>query len=175
MRRQDGKDHTARRLDAGGLGAETTTLDDFYDYIQKLIGGIDNADGRQRVITGLYEEFFGRAMPSASTALGIVYTPRSAACGLRPPSSAGAGRDQSKGIQVGLQLECLSNVCRFGPSQDGSAAHCQVRPQSVGLGTEEPKKALGAFVDSQRLPCHRIVDDVACNDRLFVTLEPLVN
>ena len=62
-------------LDAGGLGAETATLDDFYDYIQKLIGGIDNAEGRQRVITGLYEEFFRRALPDAVEALGIVYTP----------------------------------------------------------------------------------------------------
>ena len=62
-------------LDAGGLGAETATLDDFYDYIQKLIGGIDNAEGRQRVITGLYEEFFRRALPNAVEALGIVYTP----------------------------------------------------------------------------------------------------
>ena len=62
-------------LDAGGLGAETSTLEDFYDYIQKLIGGIDNAEGRQRVITGLYEEFFRRALPNAVEALGIVYTP----------------------------------------------------------------------------------------------------
>ena len=62
-------------LDAGGLGAETATLEDFYDYIQKLIGGIDNAEGRQRVITGLYEEFFRRALPNAVEALGIVYTP----------------------------------------------------------------------------------------------------
>ena len=62
-------------LDAGGLGAETATLDDFYDYIQKLIGGIDNAEGRQRVITGLYEEFFKLALPNAVEALGIVYTP----------------------------------------------------------------------------------------------------
>ena len=62
-------------LDAGGLGAETATLEDFYDYIQKLIGGIDNAEGRQRVITGLYEEFFRRALPDAVEALGIVYTP----------------------------------------------------------------------------------------------------
>ena len=62
-------------LDAGGLGAETAILEDFYDYIQKLIGGIDNAEGRQRVITGLYEEFFKRALPNAVEALGIVYTP----------------------------------------------------------------------------------------------------
>ena len=62
-------------LDAGGLGAETATLEDFYDYIQQLIGGIDNAEGRQRVITGLYEEFFRRALPKAADALGIVYTP----------------------------------------------------------------------------------------------------
>ncbi len=62
-------------LDAGGLGAETATLDDFYDYIRMLIGGIDSAEDRQRVVTGLYEEFFRRALPNAVEALGIVYTP----------------------------------------------------------------------------------------------------
>ena len=62
-------------LDAGGLGAETATLEGFYEHIRTLVGGIDTAEGRQRVITGLYGQFFKKALPDAVDALGIVYTP----------------------------------------------------------------------------------------------------
>ena len=62
-------------LDAGGLGAETATLEGFYEHIRTLVGGIDTAEGRQRVITGLYGQFFKKALPDAVEALGIVYTP----------------------------------------------------------------------------------------------------
>ena len=62
-------------LDAGGIGAETATLEGFYEHIHTLVGGIDSAEGRQRVITGLYEQFFKKALPDVVEALGIVYTP----------------------------------------------------------------------------------------------------
>ena len=62
-------------LDVGGLDAETATLEGFYEHIRTLIGGIDTAEGRQRVITGLYGQFFKKALPDAVEALGIVYTP----------------------------------------------------------------------------------------------------
>ena len=42
-----------------------------YEHQEQAIA----AEGRQRVITGLYEEFFRRALPNAVEALGIVYTP----------------------------------------------------------------------------------------------------
>ena len=62
-------------LDVGGLDAETATLEGFYEHIRTLIGGIDTAEGRQQVITGLYGQFFKKALPDAVEALGIVYTP----------------------------------------------------------------------------------------------------
>ena len=62
-------------LDAGGIGAETATLEGFYEHIHTLVGGIDSAEGRQRVITSLYEQFFKKALPDVVEALGIVYTP----------------------------------------------------------------------------------------------------
>jgi predicted helicase len=40
-----------------------------------LVGGITTADGRQRVITELYEKFFKKALPKTAESLGIVYTP----------------------------------------------------------------------------------------------------
>ena len=62
-------------LDDTNLETERATLEGFYEHIRMLIGGIDSAEGRQQVITELYEKFFKKALPKASAALGIVYTP----------------------------------------------------------------------------------------------------
>jgi predicted helicase len=62
-------------LDDANLATETAALEGFYEHIRMLIGGIDTADGRQRVITELYEQFFRKALPKTVQALGIVYTP----------------------------------------------------------------------------------------------------
>ena len=62
-------------LDEANLDTETKLLEGFYEHIRMLVGGIDTAEGRQRVITELYEKFFKKALPKASEALGIVYTP----------------------------------------------------------------------------------------------------
>lgn len=62
-------------LDAANLQSETATLEGFYNHIRMLVGGIDTAEGRQRVITELYEKFFKRALPKTAESLGIVYTP----------------------------------------------------------------------------------------------------
>lgn len=62
-------------LDAANLAEETRTLEGFYNHIQMIIGGINTAEGRQRVITELYEKFFKKALPKTAESLGIVYTP----------------------------------------------------------------------------------------------------
>ena len=62
-------------LDAAGIQSEARALDGFYNHIQMLIGGIESPEGRQKIITRLYEEFFRKALPKESEALGIVYTP----------------------------------------------------------------------------------------------------
>jgi predicted helicase len=62
-------------FDASNLGTETATLEGFYEHVRMLIGGIDTAEGRQRIITELYEKFFKKALPKTAEALGIVYTP----------------------------------------------------------------------------------------------------
>lgn len=51
------------------------TLEGFYEHVRKLIGDIDTAEGRQHVITELYENFFKRALPKTAESLGIAYTP----------------------------------------------------------------------------------------------------
>lgn len=62
-------------LDAAGIQSEARALDGFYNHIQMLIGGIESPEGRQQIITRLYEEFFRKALPKEAEALGIVYTP----------------------------------------------------------------------------------------------------
>ncbi|MFB8025336.1 MULTISPECIES: DEAD/DEAH box helicase [unclassified Streptomyces] len=62
-------------LDDQGLDAESKTLEGFYDSVRVRAEGIDNHEGRQRVIVELYDKFFKTALPKTADALGIVYTP----------------------------------------------------------------------------------------------------
>lgn len=62
-------------LDDQGIDAEAKTLEGFYKSVQVRAEGIDNHEGRQRVIVELYDKFFKTALPKTADALGIVYTP----------------------------------------------------------------------------------------------------
>lgn len=62
-------------LEGNNLRAETDDLEGFYASVAKRAEGIDNAAGKQRIITELYEHFFKKAFPKQAEALGIVYTP----------------------------------------------------------------------------------------------------
>jgi predicted helicase len=50
-------------------------LDGFYKSVRKRAEGIDNAEGKQRIIVELYDKFFKTAFPKLVEQLGIVYTP----------------------------------------------------------------------------------------------------
>lgn len=54
---------------------ESETLQKFYDSVRKRAEGIDNAEGKQRIIIELYDKFFKTAFPKMVEQLGIVYTP----------------------------------------------------------------------------------------------------
>jgi predicted helicase len=62
-------------LDEHSLEKESETLDKFYDSVRMRASGIDNAEGKQRIIIELYEKFFKNAFPRVAEKLGIVYTP----------------------------------------------------------------------------------------------------
>jgi predicted helicase len=62
-------------LDDHNVDAEAEKLDDFYASVRLRAEGIDNAAGKQKIITELYEKFFKLAFPRAADKLGIVYTP----------------------------------------------------------------------------------------------------
>lgn len=54
---------------------DTEVLQKFYDSVKTRAGGIDNAEGKQRIIIELYDKFFKTAFPKMVEKLGIVYTP----------------------------------------------------------------------------------------------------
>ena len=62
-------------LSGYGLEAETAELAEFYASVRRRVEGIDNAEGKQRVVVELYERFFKVAYPKVAESLGIVYTP----------------------------------------------------------------------------------------------------
>ena len=62
-------------LDEQNLETETRSLQGFYDSVRRRASGIDNAEGRQKVVIELYEKFFKEAFPKMADSLGIVYTP----------------------------------------------------------------------------------------------------
>ena len=54
---------------------EADVMARFYKSISERVEGIDNAEGKQKVIVELYDKFFKSAFPKIVEKLGIVYTP----------------------------------------------------------------------------------------------------
>ncbi|MDN3580359.1 DEAD/DEAH box helicase [Mucilaginibacter flavus] len=62
-------------LEAQNVEKDTETLQKFYDSVKMRASGIDNSEGKQRIIIELYDKFFKSAFPKMVEKLGIVYTP----------------------------------------------------------------------------------------------------
>ena len=62
-------------LETQALDKDTETLQKFYESVKMRASGIDNAEGKQRIIIELYDKFFKTAFPKMVEKLGIVYTP----------------------------------------------------------------------------------------------------
>ncbi len=58
-----------------GLETETRDLKGFYDSVRKRASGVKSRDGKQKVLSDLYEQFFRKALKKESERLGIAYTP----------------------------------------------------------------------------------------------------
>jgi predicted helicase len=61
--------------EGSNLAEQDETLQRFYDSVRKRAEGIDNSEGKQRIIIELYDKFFKTAFPKMVEKLGIVYTP----------------------------------------------------------------------------------------------------
>ena len=62
-------------LDRANLQQEAESLGPFYESVRRRAEGIDNAEGKQRIVIELYEKFFKLAFHRTAESLGIVYTP----------------------------------------------------------------------------------------------------
>lgn len=62
-------------LDEHNLEAEQASLNSFYDSVRRRVEGVEDAEGKQRVIVELYDKFFATAFKRTVDRLGIVYTP----------------------------------------------------------------------------------------------------
>lgn len=62
-------------LDDEVTDEENEKLQKFYDSVRRRVEGIDNGEGKQKVIVELYDKFFKSAFPKVVEKLGIVYTP----------------------------------------------------------------------------------------------------
>jgi predicted helicase len=62
-------------LEEQSLEKDAETLQTFYESVKVRASGIDNAEGKQRIIIELYDKFFKTAFPKMVEKLGIVYSP----------------------------------------------------------------------------------------------------
>ena len=63
------------KLEEQAFDKDAQALDRFYASVRTRAEGIDNAEGKQRIIIELYDKFFKTAFPRLVEKLGIVYTP----------------------------------------------------------------------------------------------------
>lgn len=64
-----------KALEGESLEKEAESLNKFYAQVKRRAQGIDNPEGKQKVVYELYETFFKSAFKKMSDRLGIVYTP----------------------------------------------------------------------------------------------------
>ena len=62
-------------LEGESLNKDAAKLENFYSSVRERASGIDNAEGKQKIIVELYDKFFRSAFPRVAERLGIVYTP----------------------------------------------------------------------------------------------------
>jgi len=62
-------------FDEKAVDKENEILEKFYADVKQRCEGIDNAEGKQKIIIELYDKFFKTALPKVVEKLGIVYTP----------------------------------------------------------------------------------------------------
>ena len=62
-------------LEGQAFWKDRESLAKFYASVRERAKGIDNAQGKQKIITELYDKFFRNAFPRMTERLGIVYTP----------------------------------------------------------------------------------------------------
>ena len=133
-------------LEGYGLEAETAELTEFYDSVRRRVEGIDNAEGKQRVVVELYERFFRVAYPKVAESLGIVYTPVEIVDFI------------IRSVQTLLRRE-------FGASLGDEGVH--IFDPFVGTGTFITRLLQSGFIDQDAL-LHKYASEFHANDIMLL-------
>ena len=133
-------------LEGYGLEAETAELAEFYASVRRRVEGIDNAEGKQRVVVELYERFFKVAYPKVADSLGIVYTPVEI---------------------VDFIIRCVQDLLRreFDASLSDEGVH--ILDPFVGTGTFITRLLQGGFIEKDVL-LHKYASELHANEIMLL-------
>lgn len=68
-------ENIVNELQKAGFEKEQEKLAPFYESVKLRASGVDNAEGKQKIIITLYDKFFSTGFKSTTERLGIVFTP----------------------------------------------------------------------------------------------------
>ena len=124
------------------LDKEADTLEQFYASVKMRAEGIDNAQGKQRIIVELYDKFFKNAFPRMTERLGIVYTPVEV---------------------VDFIIHSVNDLLQqeFGQNLGSEGVH--ILDPFTGTGTFITRLLQSGLISKEQLP-HKYKNEIHCNE-----------
>ena len=128
------------------LEKEADTLTKFYESVKMRAEGIDNAQGKQKIIVELYDKFFRNAFPKMTKRLGIVYTPVEV---------------------VDFIIHSVNDVLRaeFGQSLGNKGVH--IIDPFTGTGTFITRILQSGLINKKQLP-HKYKNEIHANEIILL-------
>ncbi|MDA9718682.1 DEAD/DEAH box helicase family protein, partial [Planctomycetaceae bacterium] len=128
------------------LEKETATLENFYASVRRRAAGIDNAEGKQKIVVELYDKFFRNAFPKLTERLGIVYTPVEV---------------------VDFIIQSVNDILKeeFGQTLADDGVH--VLDPFVGTGTFITRLLQSGLIPKEKLPS-KYKNEIHCNEIILL-------
>ena len=124
------------------LDKEADTLEQFYASVRRRADGIDQAEGKQKIVVELYDKFFRNAFPKMTERLGIVYTPVEV---------------------VDFIIHSVNDILQeeFGQTLGSEGVH--ILDPFVGTGTFITRLMQSGLITPEQLP-HKYKHEIHCNE-----------
>ncbi len=138
--------HVLDILQEHKLEKEADTLDKFYASVQMRAEGIDNAEGKQKIVVELYDKFFRNAFPRMTERLGIVYTPVEV---------------------VDFIIHSVNDVLKseFGQTLGSKGVH--IIDPFIGTGTFITRMLQSGLISKEQLP-HKYKNEIHANEIILL-------
>ncbi len=129
-------------LQEHNIDKEADTLQRFYDNVKQRAEGIENAQGKQKIVVELYDKFFRNAFPKMTERLGIVYTPVEV---------------------VDFIIHSVNDILQseFGQTIGGKNVH--IIDPFTGTGTFITRLMQSGLIDKEQLP-HKYANEIHANE-----------